>query len=214
MSFKKTRNQIYKIPHFLLYGLLILVVIGIILSFVAIFFPNPILTPASLKTFFDSTTNLSNLVVGAIIASIVGLFSSVAIMDLENEKNRDNIILCFYYEIKELKEQIKDIPVDNFQSCVQYIVRNKLKLYSENGFYYALKKELFTLDKTLLEKILTVYPKIIFVDELIPNIGNYPSQPLRSTPDLLKIHEHIGEIKLKIDVLFQILDEEVKKMEK
>jgi hypothetical protein len=214
MSFKKTRNQIYKIPYFLLYALIILVVIGIILSFVAIFFPNPVLTRESLTIFFDSTTNLSNLIVGAIIASIIGLFSSVAIMDLENEKNRDNIILCFYYEIKELKEQIKDIPVNNFQGCVEFIVRNKLKLYSENGFYYALKKELFTLDKPLLEKILEVYPKIIFVDELIPDIGNYPSQPLLATPGLLKIHEYIGELKSKIDVLFQILDEEVKKMEK
>ncbi|MGA2916949.1 hypothetical protein [Methanoregula sp.] len=207
MSFKKSRDQIYKIPEKLLLVILLLVGIGILVITFDKIYPGPLLNETS-STFIDSTKNISNIIAGALVASIIGLFSSVAIMDLDYQRNRDNIILGFYYEIMDLKEKISEIPVDNFQDCIGYFVIHKIKLYSENGLYFVLKKELFVLDKSILEKILEIYPKIIFVDSIIPNSGDR-----HASPELLKIHENIAEIKLKLDALLLILKNEVQKME-
>ena len=101
--------------------------------------------------------------------------------------------------------------MDNFTHCLQYIKVNKIKIYSDDGLYHLAKMDLFSLERPILEKILELYPKILQIDEITdfnPTItNNYGS------PELLNIHEHVKEIKEKLNSLFKLLEEEKKKME-
>lgn len=86
-----------------------------------------------------------------------------------------------------------------------------MRFYSEKGLYFELKKELFSLDSDILEKILSLYPKIIHIDELIDfdaTVSGFVSA------DVVNIHTYVNEIKPKLKELFTQLEAEKKKMGK
>jgi len=86
-----------------------------------------------------------------------------------------------------------------------------VRFYSEKGLYFELKKELFSLDSDILEKILSLYPKIIHIDELIDfdaTVSGFVSA------DVVNIHTYVNEIKPKLKELFTQLEAEKKKMGK
>jgi hypothetical protein len=158
------------------------------------------------------------LFVGAMIAMITGYFSSISTIELESAKERDNLIIGFFYEVKGLKEKIKKIPTDNPMECYRYLVENKVTIYSKEGLFFILKKEIFVLETPLLEKILEVYSKINLVDELIKDVTTtyrFGTIASAASPnaDFVNIPDYIVEIKSQIDVLFLALEVERKKNE-
>jgi hypothetical protein len=154
------------------------------------------------------------LFIGAMIAMITGYFTSIATMEIEIAKERDNLILGFFYEINDLKKKTENIPVDTFLNCMNYVTLHNVTIYNENGLYYVLKKELLILDKPTIEKLLDLYSKVTLVDGLLKDtfIRNNYTQQSHLTPDVVNIHLYLNEIKTKSTDLITILNEEIEKM--
>jgi hypothetical protein len=183
---------------------------------------------AQIYAYYNSTNQLAIIVanglnsgitpvlflfIGAAIAMITGYYSSISTIELEKAKERDNLIIGFFYEVKELKEKIQKIPTDNSMECYRYLVANKVKIYSNKGLYFILRKEIFVLETPLLEKILNLYSKINLVDELISGLSvTYRFGSIASATSLnanfVNIPDYIIEIKAQIDELFIALEVE------
>ncbi len=158
------------------------------------------------------------LFIGAMIAMITGYFSSISTIELESAKERQNLIIGFFYEVEELQEKLKPIPTGNSMECYRYLIGNKIKIYSKDGLFFVLRKEVFELDTPLLEKILDVYSKINLVDDLLFDTTityrhGIIASAMSPNADFVKIPKYISDIKLQIDELFVMLDSEKKKNE-
>jgi|WetSurMetagenome_2_1015567.scaffolds.fasta_scaffold32567_5 hypothetical protein len=206
MSFKRSKERIYKIPNLLIGVLFIIFLIGVTLILVNTFFPNPI-SEVLRTSFFNNITNLSNIIAGALIASIVGLFTSLIIMDLKQEKDRDNLILSFYFELKEINEKIQKIPSDNINNCARWLVIENNPIYAVNGLFFVFRKEICELEPPYLEKILPIYSKILFIEQQWKNI--HLEKP-KIDPDILKI---LTQLKNEITDFLPILEEERQKIQ-
>jgi hypothetical protein len=65
----------------------------LILTWLSAHYPdNPFLGDLS-SGFFSGTKEIMNIIIGALIASLIGLFTSVALIDLEIERDRDNLYI-------------------------------------------------------------------------------------------------------------------------
>jgi len=202
------RKNINLIPIILIGFLICFLAFLILLAILNFKFHDPVLESISL-TLAEDTKEISLLIIGAVIASLTGLFSSVAIMDVKTEQTRNNILIGFYYEIKELKERFQDIPTDNVSACSIYLQRTSRPIYSKNGLYFRLKEELFSLNKPFLESILEIYSKIIFVENSRKNIDLSRGE---STFDK-RTYNTILEIKIKIDAILLLLQNEIEEIE-
>jgi hypothetical protein len=205
MSYKQRREQIYKIPIYLIAALLVIFIIGILLTMINVFYPNPFSETIS-KEFSNGYQNIANLVMGAMIASIIGLFSSVAIMDLRADRDRDNLILGFYYELKEINEKIQQIPTDDLSQCARWLHIEKNPIYYDNGLFFVLRKEMFSLEQPFLEKMLSIYSKIIFLEQQWKNMQLEKS---KIDPNIITI---LPQLKKEINDFFPILESEKQKI--
>jgi len=187
----------------------ILVAISIGALVYVIFNPNNQILNAATQGYSAGIKEIGLIFIGALIAIITSALSAFFTIDLTTVKTREDTIIGFYYELKALHEKIKRIPIDNHVTCLSYIIQNKIHLYNDDGLYFVLKKEMFSLEKPILEKILDLYPKILLIDE----IASIDPVTTHGSPELLKIHEHINNINMKMDELIKILDEEKKKIE-
>lgn len=167
---------------------------------------NPILNAAT-QGYSSAIKDLGLIFIGAFIAVITSALSTFFTMDLTTTKTREDTIIGFYYELKALDEKIKHIPIDTHTKCLSYIIQNKIHLYTDSGLYFVFKKEIFSLENSILEKILDLYPKILLIDEITDL-----NPQTHGSLELLKIHDHIVEIKIKISELIKILEEEKKKI--
>lgn len=205
MSYRQRREKIYNIPNYLLAAVLIIFIIGFILIWVNLFIPNPY-TPIIADGFTKSFHEISNLLIGAMIASIIGLFSSVAIMDLKSEKDRDNLILSFYYELKEMNEKIQQIPYEDLSLCLRWLEIEKNPVYPETGLYYVFRKEMVLLDQPFLDKMLPIYSKITFVEQQWKNV-NFMK---KLDPDVIK---KLQQLKTDLNDFLPLLEAEKKRIE-
>lgn len=206
MSFKEQRIKIYKIPNYLLAALLIIFVMEIGFSLINSFYPNPFLT-VIIKSITDGYQSIANIVIGAIIASIVGIFSSVAIMDLRAVRDRDNLILSFYYELKELNEKIQNIPSEEIDACSKWLLIEKNPVYSDSGLFFIFRKEMCSLEQPCLEKMLPIYSKIIFVEQQWENIHQEKPRLDPDTPRLLT------QLKREMNEFLPVLESEKQKIQ-
>ncbi len=192
----------------LLVLLCILVVIAICALIYAIIHPNDQLLNIATQGFSQGIKELALIFIGALIAVLTSALLTFFTMDLTISKTREDTIIGLYYELKALQQKIEPIPLGNHIVCLSYIVQHKIHLYTSEGLYFVLKKELFSLDTPILEKVLDLYPEILLIDE-ISDI-NPPTQ--HGSPELLKIHEHMQDIKTKMHDLIIISAEEKKKI--
>lgn len=205
MSFKKRKELIYSIPTFLVVVITILFVFGICLSIANVFYPNP-LSDAVYKGFFNGYQNMMNLVMGAMIASIIGLFSSVAIMDLKQEKDHDNLILGFYFELKEINEKIQTIPTDNLSNCAKWLQVEKNPIYYNSGLFFVFRKEMFLLEQPLLEKMISAYSKILFIEQQWKNVHLEDAKLDTDTPKIIQ------QLQNELNNLLPIIESEKQKI--
>jgi hypothetical protein len=173
-----------------------------ILAFPENIFQQSPLTQSIFTFVFNSYGNILNLVLGALIASMVGLFSSVAMMDLKSEEDRDNLIFGFYYEIKQLTDKIRNISSDDLSKCAIWLQLEKEPVYYDSGLFFVFRKEIFSFEPSLLEKLLSVYSKIIFIEEQRKNLHLEKPTFDKNTPDI------VNKLKIEIDELLQLLEKE------
>lgn len=176
-------------------------VIYIILSIISIYSPSPAIQSITLG-FGQGINQLSLLIIGAGLAAITGLITSVYTMELENESIREKTSMGFYYELNELKKIVDDIPLDNLSKVAIYLELYRRPIYADNGLYFILKKDLFLLDKSIIEKILTIYPKIIFIEEQRKNVF-LRTEHKTLHPNIIK---EIIDLKPKIDESIKLLE--------
>jgi hypothetical protein len=206
MSFKERRKQIYKIPTYLLIGIVSIFAIELGLSIINIVYPNPWLNVIT-AGILDSYKSVMNLVLGALIASLVGLFSSVAIMDLNEEKDRDNLISGFYFELEEINEKIQTIPIDNLNNVIRWLHVEKNPIYSDSGLFFIFRKEMFSLEQPLLEKMLSIYNKLIFIEQQWKNLQLEKPKLDSETPKIIE------QLKNELNVFLPLLESERKKIQ-
>jgi len=192
-----------------------LVIVVVVAQFYAILNPTNQLAIIVANGLSQGIIPVLLLFIGAGIAMITGYFNSLSTMELEIEKERDNLTIGFFYEINALKRKIENIPVDNFLNCMNYVIQHDIKkIYDENGLYYVLKKELFILDKPTLEKLLDFYSNVILVDELLKDtfVRNNYIRPSLLTSDIVEMHQYLNEIKTKSTEIITILNDEIEKV--
>jgi hypothetical protein len=206
MSYKSKRDYLLKLPNYLVWILAGIIVFGLIIGLIGIYYPNPLFETVSTKIASDSQT-IMDLVIGAMIASIIGLLSSIVLMDLNMERERDNVILGFYYDLKFIRDKIQNIPAEDLQKCTWWLHVEKEPLYYDNGLYFVFRKEIFLLDHDITEKLIKVYSKIIFLEEQRKNL--LLEKP-RINPETPKI---LIQLKDEITDLFEILETEKKKID-
>ncbi len=214
MGYKETLKNSKVVIALLAIFFIILVVVDVGLQVYAFQNPNDKLAIIIATGANEGIIPILLIFIGAMIAMITGYFSSISTMELERIRTRDNLVIGFYYEIKELHEKFENVPIDDATNCLGYLKRNKIQFSSENSLYFVLKKELFCLDKVILEKLLFLYPKIIHIDELL-GFDATVSLPTGSvSADVVNIHTYVNEVKPKLNTLLTLLTTEKKKMEK
>lgn len=210
MPYNLRRKLIYRIPTGIFFILLGLIIFRLSLWLSSWTNPENIF----LTELSSTTSDFINISLGALFAAMAGMFSSIIIADLSVEREKDKMVLAFHHELTILKEKTKDIPTDGFATCISFIEQHKLKFYSDDGLYFAFRKEMFILDAPILKKLLALYEKIFFVENISRNPGISVSGGRAYTRDALEIHNHISEIKTKINELLGILNEDVEKITK
>ena len=209
IGYKKLKRRMGLAFIWLMVLFCILVVIAIVALIYAILHPGDQLLNAATQGYSQGIKEIGLIFIGAFIAILTSALSTFFTMDLSTTKTREDTIIGIYYELKALEQKFEHIPIGNHTVCLSYIVQNKIHLYNESGLYFVFKKEIFSLETPILEKVLDLYPKILLIDE----ITDFNLQTTYGSPELLKIHEHIQEIKTKTNALLQILGEEKKKIE-
>ena len=103
---------------------------------------------------------LSDLIIGAIIASISGITVPFVHSYLGNKNEKEKIAKAFYNEIKTLQiEYGVGIPNNHLQELGY--------LYHENGLYFALRKEMYIFDTDLVDKLDRFYDRLVGVNAMI-----------------------------------------------
>lgn len=96
--------------------------------------------------------------------------------------------------------------MDTVQKCINHLELSRYPIYSNDGLYFVFKKKLFSLDRIILEKMLILYPKILFIEEQRRNIRERTFHP--------KTSEIISEAISLIDELCPVMRERVKELDK
>jgi hypothetical protein len=206
MSYKQRREKLFKIPFIFAALLVAMFLIGLALIIINHYFPNQVLM-LMFQSISIGLPNIENIILGSLIASIIGVYSAVVTMDFKEQKDRDDLILNFYYELKELNEKIQRIPTEDIIQCTTWLHTEKNPVYPEYGAFFVFRKELFSIEKPLLEKMLPIYSKFNFIEQQRKNLHlTLPS----FDPDTPLI---VSQLKAELNEFLPLIESEKQKIQ-
>ncbi|MFA4972463.1 MAG: hypothetical protein WC683_07600 [bacterium] len=109
---------------------------------------------------------------GALIASLVGFVFAAETAATQQQDEIRRIATGFLYETREIQARFKAANIIDGKTYAQFLA-SPIQIYSGSGLYFILQKEIYSLDKEIIDLILRVYPNIILFSQ-------YQRDPKRS----------------------------------
>jgi hypothetical protein len=206
-----------KLNRFLFSLLAALLILGIILVLLDLFFTYVAITNHNLDNntmgfisgFSKGLSDVGNIVLGAIFAGIVGVGTTIFTLNIKELSEKERLTLGFYYELQEIKEFLDGF---NSQSETQQnltLLFQKDMIYSDKGLYFIFRKEMYLLDTDLFTKMLDFYSSILKIKDIqtfIKKVGT--GRQGVTAPTILSINVEIQNAKNLIDPILNKLNPE------
>lgn len=145
------------------------------------------------------------IVAGAFIAALFGIYTNVTTAEAQREEEIRKVAMGFFYEVNQLKEKVSETGLSRGDSVLALLAAMD-SLYSSDGLYFILRKEVFSLDKETIELILHLYPNVICVWKVQEALR----QGAYITHQSSEINELIRGISEDIDRLLPLLEQEMR----
>ncbi|RPJ54358.1 MAG: hypothetical protein EHJ95_00310 [Methanobacteriota archaeon] len=145
------------------------------------------------------------IVAGAFIAALFGIYTNVTTAEAQREEEVRKVAMGFYYEVKNLKEKVSRRGLSSGNSVLVMLAAMD-PLYSSDGLYFLLRKEVFSLDKDIIELILHLYPNVICIWKVQEALG----QGAPATYQSSEVGDLLREIVEDIDRLLPLLERDMR----
>jgi hypothetical protein len=153
----------------------------------------------------EKLQQMALIVAGAFIAALFGIYTNVTTAEAQREEEVRKVAMGFFYEVKHLQEKVSEPGLSSGNSVLAGLAATA-PLYSSDGLYFILRKEVFSLDKEIIELILSLYPNVIYIwkvqEELV--------QGARLTDQSSEIAVLVRGIAEDIDRLLPLLERDMR----
>jgi hypothetical protein len=145
------------------------------------------------------------IVAGAFIAALFGIYTNVTTADAQREEEVRKVAMGFFYEVVQLKEKVSKPGLASGNSALE-VLATMDPLYSSDGLYFLLRKEVFSLDKETIELILHLYPNVICIWKVQAALVQGP----HTTHPSSEVGDRVREIVEDIDRLLPMLERDMR----
>ena len=121
----------------------------------------------------------AGVIIGAVIAGIIGLGSSLWLLSLQRRNERRVIALGFRKEL-EIHEGWLSVSAKAYREMIPpeiWEIKNR-PISTENSLYYVLRKEMFQLSSSTVDGLLNYYSHLFAAEEELRKVGMQNTQPM------------------------------------
>lgn len=161
-----------------------------------------ILLPIS-QVFTAGNKDVILLFSGAVVASFVGSFFSAWSHELGLEEERKQVASGFYQELTSLKIRLQNIQHDD-QNRLLTALQKMIPIYSRDGLYFILRKEIYALENEIIEPLVNLYSQILQLADIQESLKIHNSSGYYSPQ---QIADMVNSINRDIEIMLPILEE-------
>ena len=150
------------------------------------------LTVLSVDPLFSGTAGV---IIGGVLAGVIGLVSSIWLLRLQRREERRVIALGFKKELEVHRDWLAELTTVYREVMPPAIWEVKSRpISTDNSLYYVLRKEMFMLSSSTVDRLLTYYSQLFAAEEARRNaLPSLPTDWLRQHSFAIELFRPVAE---------------------